>query len=176
MLVLLFTMIATSFANAPIQISITDPHVQAVHFRCAGLETMRVEVKNNKVTVGKEVAKCDLVMERRAGTIDGPGRYTCDLDKCTLDDVFHRPVTDQPGRVNMIFANKVDANSVELICPNGNRTREPIIDNVAVIDDVPTDEHCRVTTRSGTPAQFNKISPGTWRCTILGTTMLCNKQ
>lgn len=168
--------LSTAHAEAPVRIAITDPQVTAVIFRCGSAPANRVPVREGRVHLDVDPGACQLEMERKAGTIQGAGSYSCDLNTCKLDDVHHRAVSDAPGRVNLIFTTDILASTIELTCPSGHRARGDIAENTVVFDGVPVEDGCKLSAKNGSPSRFNNISEGTWYCSTTGTTMVCKKQ
>ena len=120
-------------------------------------------------------AECKVDVVRRAGTISGPGVWTCDLSGCNQKDLHHRAISDAPGRVNVVSTGLAPSASLEIKCPGGYRERAQITENTATFEGVP-DEECTLLFKGGVPAKYNPLGWGTYYCRLTGTTAVCTKK
>ncbi len=158
-----------------VEIRVTDPLVTALVLECAD-GTFKAVVKNGLATLERTPQACAVNMVRRSGEITQPGRWTCTLDRCTQEEVAHRPVSDAPGRINVILTTELPPGaSLELTCSDGYRTRAEVSLNTAVFDGVP-DEECTLFFKGGVPAKFRPIRAGTWSCGLSSTVAVCTQR
>lgn len=162
-------------AGRGIEIRVDDRSVIAVELICRG-ETTRVAVHDGLATFPARLGACKVQMVRPAGTVDGPGRWTCDDQGCHLEELHHKSVVDAPDRVNVIFTHEVPpAAFVELTCPGGFRVRSPVDQLVATFTGVADTADCALSFYMGAPLRFDGVRPGTWRCTLEGSLALCER-
>ena len=157
---------------AVLEIEVPDPQVVAVVLECAD-GTYKAVVKDGLATFDRRPEACSVNFIRRAGTIDLPGRWVCDLAGCKMKDVHHRPVTNADGRINIIAATPLAGGAwLELNCGTGFRARADVLENTAVFEGVPR-EDCILNFKGGAPAKFKPVTWGTYQCTLDDTTALC---
>lgn len=169
----MLTLALTLAHAAPLEIEIADPQIIAVVLECSD-GTFRSVVKDGLATLERKPEACAVNLIRRAGTIDEPGRWVCDINGCRLKDVYHRDVTDADGRVNIIMASELPAGSwMELQCTSGYRTRADISANTGTFDGVPNGEPCVLQLKGGAPLRYKPIEWGTYQCTVDGSAMMC---
>lgn len=167
--------LATAHAQSALEITVSDPLVTAVVLECADGVHKGV-VRDGVVTFDLRPAGCTVNMVRRSGTVDAPGRWACTLDKCTHEEVQHQPVTDAPGRVNVITTIELPKGaSFELTCST-YRQRADITLNTAVFEGVPEADDCTLFFKGGVPARFHPIHPGTWSCGLTGSVAVCTER
>ena len=163
---------AAAALAATLEIEIPDPQVVAVVLECAD-GSFKAVVRDGLATFERKPDGCAVTMVRRAGTIDQPGRWRCDLDGCRMKDVHHRPVTDGDGKINIIMASQLAGGaSLELQCASGYQVRTPVVENTVVFEGVPK-EDCTLHFKGGAPARYKPLTWGTWQCTLDGTVALC---
>ena len=160
-----------ALAVAPITINVPSD-VVLVRLECAGSKTLDASPKQGVVTFSSAPKNCTVYFQRKSGRIDGPGVYDCSNKKCVQADVSHRPVSDAAGRVNVILMDDTPVPSMEINCESGYRERANVIENVAIFDAAPV-QGCTLQFKGGNPAHFKGITPGTWRCSLAGTTAIC---
>lgn len=166
-----FLAIAAAHAQA-LEITITDPLVTAVVLECADGAHKGV-VKDGVAAFDIRPQGCTVHLIRKSGTIDDPGRWTCTLDRCTQQEVAHHPVTDAPGRVNVITTTDLPKGAAfELTCST-YRERAEISLHTAVFEGVPDNDDCTLFFKGGVPARFHPIGPGTWSCGLTGNVAVC---
>ena len=162
MLVLAMLLANTATAGAPLEVKIEDPAVFAVLLDCGAGSQLKAEVRDGLATFAQVPhAECAVNLLRKSGTIDKPGKWTCDLDKCELDDVHHLDTMNADGRINVILPGLHKGSAIEITCPDGWRSRVEIVENTATLNDVPNDK-CTLHVKGGVPAKFSPISWGTW--------------
>lgn len=160
---------------ATLEITVTDPMVTALVLECRD-GTQKATVKNGLATFEQVPEGCTVNMIRRSGTIDAPGKWTCTLDTCKMEDVQHAPVTDADGRVNVILTTEMPPGAwLELTCSGGFRARADVKTNTAVFDGVPNEE-CTLFFKGGPPAKYRPMRWGTWSCGLSGTTAVCTQR
>lgn len=158
-----------------VSITVTDPLVTSVVLACAD-GRYELPVRNGVAAMEKTPNRCEVSMFRTSGRVDQPGKWTCTLDKCTQVDVDHQPVTDAPGRINVILTTELPpAASLEISCTSGFRIRAGISLNTAVFDGVPP-EQCTMFFKGGLPAKFGPITQGTWSCGLSNTVAVCTRR
>ena len=158
----------------PVNISVTDPMVSELVFDCDGA-TKRSPVKNGMASLAEIPGECDVYFIKKIGKIDGAGTYSCSPGGCQLDEVHHKPISDAPGRINIILTSKVDSPMMEVNCPSGHRVRTNVETNTAIFNSVP-DEDCALLFKGGMPAQYRPIRAGTYYCSLSGGTAICNQR
>lgn len=164
----------TAFA-ATIDVQVTDPKVLQVFLVCAD-GVISSPVKNGVASFDRMPQGCQVQMMRQSGTIDKPGRWSCNLDACKQEEVLHAPVTNAPGRLNLILTTELPKGAtLELTCPGGYRQRVEIAQNTAVFDGLPAGEDCDLYFKASVPTRFRPIREGTWSCGISGSTAICIK-
>jgi hypothetical protein len=167
--------LAAAASAQSLEIRVPDPMVTALVLTCAD-GTLQVPVKDGAVKLERTPQSCAVSMVRRSGEVTEPGRWTCTLDRCTQEEVAHRPVSDAPGRVNVILTTEVPPGSaLELTCSEGFRARADVSLNTAVFDGVP-DEECTLFFKGGVPAKFRPIRQGTWSCGLSNTVAVCTRR
>lgn len=158
---------------APLEILISDPQIVSVVLECTD-GTYRAVVKDGRAVFERKPDSCTVNIIRRAGVIDEPGEWNCDVQSCSMKDVFHRPVEDADGRVNVILAKEAAPGSwMELQCASGYRNRADIAQNTGVFDGVPAGEVCTLFLKGGAPLKYKPIEWGTYQCTVDALTMHC---
>ena len=158
---------------APIEITVTDSAVERVLFTCDE-GSFEAKVHLGKAQLPERVTNCKLQMVRKAGVISGPGTYTCDLNACKMDQVEHKPVSDAPGRVNIIVTGAYQAQALELTCTDGFRERSAIETNTAIFNDVPTSDCTLFFKQGGPPAKYRGVTAGkTYFCSVNGAAAVC---
>ena len=167
-------LVAPAFA-APLTINVQDPQVTEVEFNCGG-EIKRVPVNKGIATLPEVPKLCTVFFVRRTGSIDGPGTYTCNNSGCVLDEVAHAPVSDGPGKVNVIFTSSTASNAAEINCPSGHRSRESIAQNTVKFTGVPANQDCTILLKGGIPAKYRPVRAGTYYCALTGVTLVCQKK
>ena len=157
------------------EIQVTDPLVTSVILKCRS-GTFEQAPKAGVVAFEHLPDACQVYMVRKSGTIDTTGIWSCGLETCKHEEVRHAPVTDAPGRVNVIVTTALPPGAaLELTCSNEFRVRADIQTNTAVFDAVP-DEECTLFFKGTVPARYRPIRAGTWHCGLAGTTAVCTKQ
>jgi hypothetical protein len=156
-----------------IDVQVTDPAVTQVILECAdGVYTS--PVKSGMAAFDRMPQGCKVSMLRKSGAIDKAGRWTCSLDVCKQEEVLHAPVSDAPGRLNIILTTELPKGAgLELTC-TGYRQRAEITQNTAVFEGVPQAE-CELYFKSSVPTRYRPIGPGTWSCSISGAAAICTK-
>jgi hypothetical protein len=158
---------------APLEISISDPQIVSVVLECTD-GTFRAVVKDGLAVFERKPDNCTVNIIRRAGVIDEPGEWRCDVSTCAMKDVFHREVSDADGRVNVILAKEAAPGSwMELQCSSGYRNRAEIVQNTSTFDGVPNGEACTIFLKGGAPLRYKPIEWGTYQCTVDGSAMNC---
>lgn len=176
MLVLSLLLANQAVASAPLEVAVSDPNVVAMILDCGGATQLRANVVDGKASFPQVPAtECEVHLLRKGGKIDKPGKWTCDLDSCSLDDVHHLDVMNADGRINVILPGLHKGAQVEIQCPDGWRGRGELIENTATIEGVP-DDKCTLNLKGGVPARFSPITWGTWYCQLTGTTAVCSKK
>lgn len=175
MLVLaMLTQLAT--AGAPLEVRVDDPNVVALLLDCGGASQLKANVVDGLAKFPQvPQAQCTVNTLRKGGTIDKPGKWTCGLDECKLDDVHHLDVLNADGRINVILPGMHKGAWLEVSCPDGWRSRADLVENTATFEGVP-DDRCTMHVKGGVPARFDPISWGTWYCSLTGTTAVCSKK
>ena len=172
---LLFLLSTVGARAQSLEIRVADPLVTAVVLECAD-GRYDLPVRNGLATMERTPNRCQVHMYRTSGTIGEPGKWSCTLDKCTQNDVDHKPVVDAPGRINVILTSALPPSaSLELTCASGYRTRTEIGLNTAVFDGVPS-EQCTMFFKGSVPAKFGPISEGTWSCGLSNTVAVCTRR
>jgi hypothetical protein len=167
--------LALSAQAATLEITVPDPLVTALVLECRD-GTFKAVVKNGLASLEQVPQDCVVNMIRRSGTLTEAGRWTCTLDACTQEEVDHQPVSDAPGRVNVVLTTDLPAGAaLELTCSGGFRSRVEIALNTAVFEGVPSEE-CTLFFKGGVPAKFRPIRAGTWSCGLSGTTAVCTQR
>jgi len=157
----------------PLEIEIADPQIVSVVLECTD-GTYRAVVKDGLATFERKPDNCTVNIIRRAGLIDEPGKWRCDVQGCSMKDVFHRPVEDADGRVNIILGTEASPGSwMELQCASGYRNRADIAQNTGTFDGVPSGEICTLFLKGGAPLRYKPIEWGTHQCTVDGSSMNC---
>jgi hypothetical protein len=166
--------LALSLATAaPLEIEVADPNVVALVLECAD-GTFKAVVKDGLAVLERKPESCAVNLIRRAGTINEPGRWVCDLNGCRMKDVYHRAVENADGRINIIMANPLPGGSwLELVCSDGGRSRSEIVENTGVFDGVPANDGCTLMVKGGAPLRFKPLQWGTYQCTVDGNTINC---
>lgn len=176
MLVLAMTLANTALAGAPLEVKVEDTRVSAVLLDCGGASQLKAEVRDGLATFSQiPHTNCTVHMLREVGTIDQPGKWTCGMEDCALDDVHHRDVVNADGRINVILPGMHKGAAIEITCPDGWRSRVELVENTATIENVPNDK-CTLLVKGGVPARFDPITWGTWTCRLTGTTAVCSKK
>lgn len=156
------------------EIQVADPAVSSLVLKCRS-GVYETEVKNGLATFEHLPDGCQVFMIRKSGTIDATGLWSCGADTCTHEEVRHQPVTDGPGRINVIVTTALPPGAaLELTCNNGFRVRSEVVVNTAVFASVP-DEECTLFFKGSVPARFRPIRTGTWSCGLAGSTAVCTK-
>ena len=174
MLVSLFALMSAYAFAAPIEITITEANVTRLELTC-GAQVRQIAVSNGKATIPDLPGKCSVSLVRPSGVIDGPGKYSCGFEACTLAEIDHKPVSDGPGKVNIILAPGVSPSGIEMTCPSGYRTRAAIERNTALFSQVPN-EACTIMLKGGPPLRYTGIGWGTYNCQASGSTLICSKR
>jgi hypothetical protein len=157
-----------------VEIEVADPLVSEVVLECAD-GSYRSAVKGGIATFERMPQACKVSMVRRSGVIDRAGRWWCSLDACKQEEVLHAPVTDAPGRVNVIVATALPKGAaLELTC-TGFRVRTEVVQNTAVFDGVPDGADCELYFKGTVPARFRPIAAGTWSCSLSGAAAICTR-
>jgi hypothetical protein len=163
----------TSAWAAPLEIQISDPQIVSVVLECTD-GTYRSVVKDGLARFERKPENCTVNIIRRAGVIDEPGEWRCDAQSCSMKDVFHRPVENADGRVNIILSKEAAPGSwMELQCASGYRNRAEIDQNTSTFDGVPRGEICTLFLKGGAPLRYKPIEWGTHQCTVDVSTMNC---
>jgi hypothetical protein len=134
----------------------------------------RLPVKNGLASLPDLPGKCKVSMLRPSGEIDVAGKYTCTPDDCILAQFDHKPVSDGPGKINIILAPSVTANAVELTCPSGFRNRAAVERRTALFEGVPR-EDCGLMFKGGPPLRYRPLDWGTYTCSVTVSTVICTK-
>ena len=169
--------VATATANdAPLEVKVADPKVVALVLDCGAGNSLKATVQDGVAKFAQvPTTDCTVNMVRRNGTINEPGKWTCDFDGCTQDDVHHTELVVEEGRVNVVVSGQPPGASLELKCPDGYRERSSIIENTASFTGVP-DDQCILNFKGGIPARYSGMDWGTWYCALSGTTAVCTKK
>lgn len=161
--------------GATIDLSVPDPKVTKVLLTCADGRYEAVP-KNGHVTFEHVPDACQVEFVRKSGVIDSTGSWTCSADTCSKEQVEHRPVTNAPNRVNVVVTTELPPGAtLELTCSNGFRVRAEVVTNTSVFDNVPNEE-CTLFFKGTVPAKYRPITPGTWWCSLSGTTAICKPE
>ena len=170
-------LLAFAAANdAPLEVKVDDPSVTAVLLDCGGESQMRASVSGGVAQFPQVPdTSCQVLMLRKTGVIDQPGKWECTADGCTQQDVHHKDIVNAAGRVNVVVPNLQPGATLELTCPDGYRRRSAVEQNTAIFEDVP-DDRCTVLFKGGIPARYSPISEGTWYCQISGVTAVCSRR
>ena len=159
-------------ATAGVPLVITVPKdVDKVTVTCPDGTVQTEEVKNGQVSLDLVPENCAVSVTKKVGTVNSSGEWHCSETRCTMNVPPHKKVEDAPGRVNLIFLDSGKATTIELSC-SGYRQRTPIVDHTAVFNEVPKDD-CTVYAKGGSTAKSQPLNWGTYACTILGPTLLC---
>ena len=170
---MLLLALAVSAQAGPLTVNVSDPYVIAVVLECDG-NLMKATVRDGRAAFDAVPEGCTVDLIRRTGVIDQPGEWTCGLDGCSMDDVHHAEISNAPGRINVVVTGDIaGASSLEVTCPSGHRARQELQEATATFNDVPA-EDCDLLFKGGAPAKFRGISEGTWYCSLVGTTAICN--
>ena len=173
---LLALIASTALAGAPLEIKVTDANIVALLLDCGSNTQLKANVIDGVASFPQvPQAECRVNVLRKGGTVDKPGKWSCDLDSCKLDDVHHLDVMNQDGRINVILPGMHKGAAVEITCPDGWRGRSELVENTATIEGVP-DDRCTMNVKGGVPARFDPITWGTWFCQLTGTTAVCSKK
>ena len=160
---------------APLTIHIEDPYVIAVVLECDN-DLKKATVRDNKALFPDIPKNCKVDLIRRTGVIDEAGVWSCGLDGCKQDDVHHAPISNAPGRINVVFTGDSGGTlALELTCSSGHRERVDVKEATTIFNDVPA-EDCTIQFKGGVPARFRHITPGTWYCSLTGATAVCDIQ
>lgn len=166
----------SALAGAPLEVKIADPAVVAVLLDCGSGAQYKANVVDGVAAFAQvPQAECVVNLLRKGGTIDKPGKWSCTLDACTIEDVHHLDVLNADGRINVILPGMHAGAAIEITCPDGWRGRVEIVENTATFDGVP-DDRCTLNVKGGVPARFSPITWGTWFCELTGTTAVCSKR
>ena len=169
-----WTVLAAARAQS-VAITVTDPLVTSVVLTCAD-GRFELPVRQGVATMERTPTRCEVSMFRTSGLVDQPGKWTCTLDRCTQVEVDHQPVSDAPGRINVILTTELPpGSSLEIACTSGYRTRTGIALNTAVFEGVPA-EQCTMYFKGGVPAKFGPITQGTWSCGLSNTVAVCTRR
>lgn len=171
----LFPVFLAAAHASPVEISVPDENVKEVILVC-GDQQLRQPVRNGKAKWPERHENCQVRFDVHLDKIDRPGFYTCSLaDGCKVDDVPHRPLTAQAGRVNVVFIHDTpDGMYLELTCPAGKRERQNIDYHTVVFDGIT--QGCQVQVKGTTPAKWVPESDGTFYCQFVGSILSCEKQ
>jgi hypothetical protein len=165
--------LALSAQAGPLTVNISDPYVIAVVLECDG-SLMKATVRDGRAMFDAVPEGCTVDLIRRTGLIDQAGEWTCGLDGCTMDDVHHAEISDATGRINVVVTGDIaGTSSLEVACLSGHRARQVLEEATATFDGVPA-EDCSLLFKGGAPAKFRGIGQGTWYCSLVGTTAICN--
>jgi hypothetical protein len=169
-----FALFVSAALAGPAEITFSDPRISAIDLDCgSGVE--RFLPSGGKVTL-KEIPKhCKVSVVLLAGTIDGAGRFLCGLDSCKMEEIMHKPVSNGPGKVNIIVQPGTDATDIEVKCPGGYRERSAIEENTGLFTGVPSEE-CELLFKGGFPGKFRPLTVGTWQCSQVGAVAVCQKK
>jgi hypothetical protein len=168
------SVVAASHAQS-VEITVTDPLVTSIVLTCAD-GRYELPVRNGVAGMEKTPSQCQVSMYRTSGVVNQPGKWTCTLDRCSQTEVDHRPVTDGPGRINVILTTpQPPGASLEITCASGYRTRTEISLNTAVFEGIPA-EQCTMFFKGTVPAKFGPITAGTWSCGLSNTVAVCTKR
>ena len=158
---------------APLDIAIDDPQILSVVLECTD-GTYRSVVKDGHATFERKPENCTVHLIRRVGVISEPGKWSCNVQGCARDDVYHRPVEDAEGRVNIILsAARPSGTWMELHCGSTYRRRADIVQNTSTFDEVPAGESCTLFIKGGAPIRYKPLEWGTHLCTIDEAVMHC---
>ncbi|MEQ1569528.1 MAG: hypothetical protein ABMA64_28080 [Myxococcota bacterium] len=155
-----------------VDIEIADPAVTEVILDCVD-GVYRSPVRSGVASFDRMPQGCKVSMIRRSGTIDRAGKWACNLDKCEQQDVLHLPVTDAPGRVNVILTTELPKGTMLEVTCTGYRQRADVTQNTAVFDGVPSGTDCELYFKGAVPTRFRPIGPGTWTCSMSGSAAIC---
>lgn len=164
-------LLQVAWADVPLTIRV-DEGLETVTLICPDGRNEVKPVENGTVTFDQPPESCEVKVTRSIGTVDRAGTWACSTNGCTLEVPPHAPVSDGPGKINLIFLDSGKATTIELACPGGYRNRESIKDFTTVFDEVPKGE-CTVYAKGGSTAKFHPIGWGTHACTVAGPTLLC---
>lgn len=170
-LALLWT--TTVQAQAPLTVK-APLGIEEVELVC-GDKKLRARVHSGQATFSEAPSDCKVFGVQTLGYLNGPGVFTCGNGQCTKTEIQHRAVRDAQNRINVIVATD-GVPQLEMTCGNKYRERQSVKERVAVFDDVPADEDCTLNFKGGVPARYHPISPGTYECSLTGTTALCSKR
>ena len=169
--------VSLALANdAPLEVRVEDPSVTAVLLDCGGDSQMKAKVHSGVAEFFQVPdTACQVLLLRKTGIIDQPGKWECSSDGCTQADVHHKDIVNAAGRVNVVVPNLQPGATLELTCPDGYRKRASVEQNTAIFEGVP-DDRCTVLFKGGVPARYSPISEGTWYCQISGVTAVCSRR
>ncbi len=162
---------SSAFAIAPLEVRV-DPDVTSVKLVC-GSDSWESKPHDGVATFDRAPDNCQVLVTRPAGQINGPGIYTCTGGTCVYQDTPHRPVSNAPGRLNVVFTGAYDTQWLELKCDGGFRERVDITENAGTFDGVPSGE-CTLLFKGATPAQYRPVTTGTYKCRLTGITAVCD--
>lgn len=159
-----------------VEITVSDPLVTKLFLDCAD-GRYELPVRAGVAGMEKTPSLCKVSMLRTSGQVDQPGKWTCTLDRCSQTEVDHHPVTDAPGRINVILTTQLPPSaSLEITCTSGFRTRTDVSLNTAVFDGIPGNEQCTMFFKGSVPAKYGPISQGTWSCGLSNTVAVCTRR
>jgi hypothetical protein len=170
-----WTVVVGAASAQSVQITVTDPMVTSLVLTCAD-GRFELPVRDGVAVMERTPSLCRVSMYRSSGEVDRPGKWTCTLDKCTQVEVDHKPVTNAPGRINVILTSDLPPSAwLEISCTSGFRTRTDISLNTAVFDGIPS-EQCTMYFKGSVPAKFGPITEGTWSCGLSNTVAVCTRR
>jgi len=169
---MLLTLAALALASPPLTIHV-DPKATEVSLVC-GTTVTKAPVRDGVATFEVAPDNCTVYASLPVGVVPSAGVYACSAGNCALQDVPHAPISDAPGRLNVVLAEDYAENGwMEVVCADGYRKRADIKEHTAVFDELKTGSECTLYWKGGAPASLKHVVPGSERCTLSGTTAVC---
>lgn len=166
--------VLTAFAATPVDIE-APAGVTHVALVCPGRAPLVAEVQGGHATFAEVPPDaCEVQLVRGVGGLQGAGRYRCDDAGCVRLEAHHAPISDAPGRVNIVLEPPYEVRWLELTCGEDFRERVDLVENTGVFSKVPPGE-CTLHFKGGPPARYRPITAGSWRCSLVSSTAICRE-
>jgi len=120
--------------------------------------------------------QCDVSFTQSVGQLTQIGKWTCTETGC-VEDIIDIGAVEAlpPGQVKLVISQELTHPTVELSCPSGYRQRAAVSEHIALFSDVPPDE-CTLMFKGGAPYRYNPIGWGTWACSVVSATLVCEQR
>lgn len=118
--------------------------------------------------------ECDVTFERHVGRVMQLGNWACsDGGGCSEQGSNAAPAPPlPPGQIKVLTTDRLPHSTLELVCPGGYRVRTAVTNHTALFTGVPSEE-CELFFKGGAPYRYRPVTEGTWSCTVVAGTAVC---